>query len=95
MRHYLQDTLACVKNHVIAAGAYWRHLANTTKLSVCGSHVAFCQITPTTYYYYYKCKKYSDLCHEKNCCVAPYKIADSHMCVATCISATRSTITKQ
>jgi len=28
-------------------GAHWRHLANTTELSVCGSDAALCQITMT------------------------------------------------
>ena len=29
-------------------GAHWRHLKNTTELSVCGGHAALCQITLTT-----------------------------------------------
>jgi len=32
--------------------AHWRHLANTTKLSVCGGDAALCQITLTTCYYF-------------------------------------------
>jgi len=31
-------------------GAHWRHLANTTKLTVCGGDAACCQITLTTYF---------------------------------------------
>jgi len=38
-------------NHFLAFyiwGAHWRHLANTTEPSVCGSDAALCQITLTT-----------------------------------------------
>ena len=33
-------------------GAYWRHLANTTELSMCISNAALCQITFTTCFHY-------------------------------------------
>ena len=33
-------------------GAHWRHLANSTELSMCGGDAALCQITLTTSYYY-------------------------------------------
>ena len=42
-------------NHFLAFfiwGAHWRHLANTTKPSVCCGDAALCQITLTTCYYY-------------------------------------------
>jgi len=32
-------------------GAHWRHLKNTTELSMCGGDAALCQITLTTCYY--------------------------------------------
>jgi len=32
-------------------GAHWRHLANTTELSMCGGDAALCQITFTTGYH--------------------------------------------
>ena len=32
-------------------GAHWRHLANTSKPSMCGGDAALCQITLTTCYY--------------------------------------------
>jgi len=32
----------------IYGGAHWRHLANTTKPSMCGVDAALCQITLTT-----------------------------------------------
>ena len=35
-------------NHVLDGGAQWRHLANMTEPSVCGSDAALCQITLTT-----------------------------------------------
>jgi len=31
-------------------GAHWRHLANTTEPSVCGSDASLCQITLSTCY---------------------------------------------
>jgi len=31
-------------------GAHWRHLKNTTELSMCGGDAALCQITLTTCY---------------------------------------------
>ena len=31
-------------------GAHWRHLANTTKLTMCGGDAACCQITLTAYF---------------------------------------------
>jgi len=34
-------------------GAHWCHLKNTTEPSMCGGDTALCQITLTTYYYYY------------------------------------------
>ena len=34
-------------------GVHWRHLANTTKPSVCCDDAALCQITLTTCYYYF------------------------------------------
>ena len=30
----------------------WRHLANTTELSMCGGDATLCQVTMTTCYYY-------------------------------------------
>jgi len=33
-------------------GAHWRHLKNTTEMSMCGGDVALCQITFTTCYNY-------------------------------------------
>ena len=51
----------CHGMHVLAFymwGAHWRHVANTTVLSVCGGDAALCQSTLTTCYcsYYYKDK---------------------------------------
>ena len=39
------------RKHVLDQGVCWRHLMNTTDLSVCGSDVALCQITFTTCYH--------------------------------------------
>jgi len=39
-------------NHVWNGCGHWRHLANTTEPSICGSDAALCQITLAT-------------CHEK------------------------------
>jgi len=36
------------RKHVLDGGAHWRHLANTTKPSMCGGDVALCQITLIT-----------------------------------------------
>jgi len=36
------------RNHALNAGAHWRHLANTTGLSVWGGDAALYQITLTT-----------------------------------------------
>jgi len=36
---------------VIDGGVHWRHLANTTELSVSGGNAALCQITLTTCYF--------------------------------------------
>jgi len=35
-------------------GAHWRHLANTTEPSMCGSDAALCQIALTTCCNYYQ-----------------------------------------
>jgi len=40
------------RKHVLGGGAYWRHLANTTELSMCSSDAACYQITLTSCYYY-------------------------------------------
>jgi len=37
-------------NHALDGGAQRRHLANMTEPSICGGHVALCQITVTIYY---------------------------------------------
>ena len=36
---------------LVLDGVHWRHLANTTELSMCGGNAACCQITLTTCYY--------------------------------------------
>jgi len=43
----------CYGNHfsLYIWGVHWRHLANKTELSVCGSDVALCQITLTTCFF--------------------------------------------
>jgi len=40
------------RKHVLHGGAHWRHLANTTELSMCSCDAAFCQITLTTFFCY-------------------------------------------
>jgi len=35
-------------------GAHWGHLANTIETSICSDDAAFCRITLSTCYYYYK-----------------------------------------
>jgi len=50
-RRYLAAKGCCHGNHFLAFyiwGAHWRHLANTTELSMCGGDAALCQITLTT-----------------------------------------------
>ena len=41
-----------LKETCIRWRAHWRHLANTTEPTICGSDVALCRITLTTYHYY-------------------------------------------
>ena len=50
---YLAHRGRCHGNHFLAFciwGVRWRHLANTTEPSVCGSDASLCQITLTTCY---------------------------------------------
>jgi len=43
--------------------SHWRHVVNTTELSVCGGDVALCQITLTTCLLYSSCVRSSVLLH--------------------------------
>jgi len=45
----------CRLGCTICGCTYWRHLANTNELFMCGRDVALCQVTFTTYYRYYFC----------------------------------------
>jgi len=48
---YTATKASCHGNHFLAFciwGAHWRHLANTTEPSVCGSDAALHQLTLTT-----------------------------------------------
>jgi len=43
--------------------SHWRHVVNTTELSVCGGDVALCQITLTTCLLYSSCVRSTVLLH--------------------------------
>jgi len=48
--HPRDVVMATIFRLSIYRGAHWRHLANVTEPSMCGSDAALCQITLTTCY---------------------------------------------